>query len=105
VTPSKVVHDWYAVKLTRAALVEDLGEADADRCIEAGTHWLEDTCASGTYDDFGRSVWFDTAEDARGALAAAEMDLVEHQLVRLRVNPDGGNHYLMEDVAWPSATA
>lgn len=97
--PAAIVHDWFAVKLTREAWIERAGEI-------VGTltplPWLEDTCAGGTYaDEFGRSVWYDTAIEARDAMFGAELELREHTLVRLQVNPDGGNHYLMTDVAWP----
>lgn len=85
-----VVHPWFAVRLRNEAI----GHVPTDE-------WLADTCGGGNYGEFGASVWYDSAEEARDALYGAELDTRDHVLVRLRVDPAGGNHYLTEDVAWP----
>lgn len=98
-----VVRPWYAVK--RFLTAEELGHEIPSFVVDGKCWtWLEDTCAGGSYSvEFGRTVWYDSAEEARDALVAAELELEVHGLVRLEVNPapDGGNHYLSQDVPWP----
>lgn len=37
--------------------------------------WLEDTCAGGVFSwDVDDAVWFDSVDDAQGALKAAEIE-------------------------------
>lgn len=88
--PSDAFCPWYAVRLRNEAIG---GQPENE--------WLEDTCAGGSLAEFGRAVWFDSPEEARDALVSADLELSEFVLVRLQVDPEGGNHYLTEDVAWP----
>ncbi len=61
--------------------------------------WLVDSCAGGTYsDDFGASAWYDTAEWAWQVLDDSDIPREGHEIAKISIIKDGGNHYKIE---WP----
>lgn len=92
----------YAVRLTDEAMRATVGPYHR----EGLQLWLEDDHEGGNYDDeFGRAIWYDSPGEALVALAGLDdhEDVVgDHVLIRLDVDPRGGNHYLMTEVPWPT---
>jgi hypothetical protein len=80
---------WYAIKLARPSDALDHGWL-----VDFGPHGPEYSS------EFGASIWYDTAIEARHALERAGESIDEHKLVRLTIRLDS-NHYRMDDECWP----
>lgn len=73
---------WYAVKHERTKA------------------WLVDVWPMPEYSiEFGASVWYDAPDMARLALVLHGLNIDEHVLVRLNVQPNT-NHYAMKEIPW-----